>query len=134
MIVDVDEFAAIGRGDLVEIADDPTDRLEVPIVGEPNEAIVCGDVGGEGKLAAAEGAKVALTVFWTAAGHQVHVMGRFSFHLRHVDGVAGALVSAQAMPELGVGFEVSPFLFQCDGHCHADIAAEGFAGGIVGCA
>ena len=134
MIVEVDEFAAIGRGDLVEIADDPTDRLEVPIVGEPDKVVVCGDVGGEGKLAAAKGAEVALAVFRTRAGHQVHILGRFSLHLGHIDGVGGAFVFAQAMPKPGVGFEVSPFLFQCDGHCHADIAAEGFAGGIVGCA
>jgi hypothetical protein len=38
MIVDVVEFAAKAGGDPSEIAVDPTDRLEVPIVGEPDEA------------------------------------------------------------------------------------------------
>ena len=111
LIVEVNKFAAIGLGDLVEIADDPADLLKVPIVGDPDEAIVSGDVGGEGELAATEGAEVALAVFGTPASHQVHVGGRFGFHLGYVDGVGGAFVTAQAMPEPGVGLEVSPLFF-----------------------
>ena len=95
----------------MEIADDPADRLEVPVVSKPDEAVVGSDVGREGELAAAEGAEVALAIFRTPASHQVHVARRFSFHLRHIDGISGAFVTAQAMPKLGVGLEVSPFLF-----------------------
>jgi len=62
-VVNVDEFPAVGRGDLVKIADDPTDRLEVPVVGEPDKAVVGGDVRREGELTAAEGAEVALAKF-----------------------------------------------------------------------
>ena len=134
LIVEVNEFLAIGWGDLVEIADDPADRFEVPVVGEPDKAVVGGDVGGEGELAAAEGAEVALAVFGTTAGHQVHIGWGFGFHLGHVDGVGGALVAAQTVPKASVGLEVSPLFFQCHRHCHADIAAKGFAGGVVGCA
>ena len=134
VIVEVDEFLAVGGGDLAKIADDPADLLEVPVVSEPDEAVVGGDVGGEGELAAAEGAEVALAEFRTAASHQVHVTGGFSFHFGHVDGVRGAFVSTQAVPKLGVGFEVSPLFFKRDRNCHADIAAEGFAGGVMGCA
>ncbi len=133
-IVKVDKFLAVGRGDLVQIADDPADLLEVPVVSEADEAVVGGDVGGEGELAAAEGAKVALAILGTTARHQVHIARGFSFHLGHVDGVSGAFIPAQAMPKLGVGLEVCPFLFERDGYCHADIAAEGFARVIVGCA
>jgi len=105
------EFPAVGRGDLVKIADDPTDRLEVPVVGEPDEAVVGSDVGRKGELAAAEGAEVALAKFRPPTSHQVHVTRRFSFHFRHIDGIIGAFVAAQAVPKLGIGFEVSPFLF-----------------------
>ena len=133
-VVEVDKFLAVGSGNLVKIADDPADLLEVPVVGEPDEAVVGGDVGGEGKLAAAEGAEVALAVFRTPASHQVHITWRLCFHPGHVDGISGALIAAQAMPKLGVRLEVSPFFFESDGHCHADIAAKGFAGGVVGCA
>jgi len=95
----------------MEIADDPADWLEVPVVSKPDEAVVGSDVGREGELAAAEGAEVALAIFRTPASHQVHVARRFGFHLRHIDGISGAFVTAQAMPKLGVGLEVSPFLF-----------------------
>ena len=44
-VVKVDKFLAIGRGDLVQIADDPADLLEVPVVSEADEAVVGGDVG-----------------------------------------------------------------------------------------
>ena len=133
-VVKVDEFAAVGGCDLVQVADNPADLLEVPVVGQPDEAVVGGDVGGEGELAATEGAEVALAVLRTTAGHQVHVGWSLSLHLRHIDGISRAFIAAQAMPKLGVGFEVSPFFFEGDGDRYADVAAEGFAGGVVGCA
>lgn len=133
-VVKVDEFHSICRGDLAEIADDPADLLEVPVVGEPDEAVVRGDIGGEGELAATESAEVALAVFRTPASHQVHVAGRFRLHFGHIDGVRGALIAAQAVPKLSVGLKVGPFFFEGDGYCHADITAEGFAGGVVRCA
>lgn len=126
-VVKVDKFLAIGRGDLVQIADDPADLLKVPVVSQPDEAVVGGDVRGEGELTAAEGAEVALAEFRTAARHQVHVAWRLSFHLGHVDGVSGAFIPAQAMPKLGVGLEVSPLFFESNGHCHANVTAKGFA-------
>lgn len=130
-VVDIEEFLAVGLADLVEIADDPANLLKIPVVGDADEAVVGGDVGRERELTAAEGAVVALTESWSQAGDQAHVFRGFGLHFLFVDRVAGAFVAAKAMPEFGVGFQISPFLFERDRDGNADIAAKRLAGGVV---
>ncbi len=131
LVVDIEEFLAVGLADLVEVADDPANLLKIPVVGDTDKAVVGGDVGREGELPAAEGAVVALTVGWSQAGDQAHVFRGFGLHFFFVDRVAGAFIAPQAMPEFGIGFQVSPFLFECDRDGNTDIAAKRLSGGVV---
>lgn len=131
LVVDIEEFLAVGLADLVEIADHPANLLKIPVVGYADEAVVSGDVGRERELTAAEGAVIALTKGWTQAGDQAHIVRGFSLHFLFVDRVAGAFVAAKPMPEFGIGFQVSPFFLESDGDGNADIAAKRLAGGVV---
>lgn len=130
-VVDIEEFLAVGLADLVEIADHPANLLKVPVVCDADEVVVGGDVRGERELTAAEGAVVAFTEGWSQAGDQAHVAWGFGLHFLFVDRVAGAFVAPQLMPEFGIGFQVSPLLFERNGDGNADIAAKRLAGGVV---
>lgn len=130
-IVNVEKFFAISLADLVEVADDPANLLKIPVVCDADEAVVGGDVGRERELTAAEGAVVAFTEGWSQAGDQAHVAWGFGLHFLFVDRVVGAFVAPQAMPEFGIGFQVSPLLFERNGDGNADIAAKRLSGGVV---
>jgi len=94
LIVEVDELFSISACYKVEVADNPADLLKIPVVGQPDEAVIGGNVGGKRELTAAKCAEVALAVFGTAASHQVHISGRLRFHFRHVDGIFWAFIAA----------------------------------------
>ena len=104
VVVDVQKLFAILVANSIQVADHPANLLKIPIVGQPDQTIIGGDVGRKGELPATERAEITFAKGWTLARHQVHVIWGLRFHPGKVDRVLGAFISTQPMPQLGVGF------------------------------
>lgn len=77
-----EEFGAVFVSDGVQVADNPAGGFKFPFAGQPEEAVIRGNVGEEGKSSATEGTKIALTTVGAEAGEKNHARGE----VRVVDG------------------------------------------------
>ena len=111
VVVDIQKLFPILVTHSTQVADNPTNLFKIPVVRQTNQSVISTDVRREGELPATERAEVALTKSGTLTSHEVHVVGGLCLHFFFVDWVGGAFISAQTVPELGVGFQVSPLFF-----------------------
>jgi len=73
VVVHLDEFAAVSRGDRMEVTDHPAGGFKFPFVRQSYETVVRCDIREKGELTAAAGAVIALAKRRTLASHQQQV-------------------------------------------------------------
>jgi hypothetical protein len=120
------------RADRIQVANEPAGQFKIPVVRQPDEAVVRGDVGEEGELPAGDAAVLALAGLRTQAGQQTHMRGGVRFQAAGVLGLGCAFVPAPGVPELGARAQVLPFFGVGNRDSAADIAAKRDAARVVG--
>ena len=121
---------SFGHG--AQVADHPTDILELPIIGHADKTVIGCDIRKKWELPAAQGPEGSLAFRRTQTGQQQHVFGR----LRHQLGLLFilliiAFVATPFMPEIRVFLQIIPLFLVSGWDGVTDIAAEGFAARVV---
>jgi hypothetical protein len=132
-IIRVDEFLPVLHADLAQVADHPAFVLKIPVVCQPDEAVIGCDVGEEGELTAGGCAVLPLANRRSFACQQAEVGGCLSPDGLRIKRLSNALIPAPNVPEIGIRFQVSPLLVVGGWNRMTDITAKRDAVGVVGC-
>src|ERR1043166_4835689 len=80
-VIGAEKFFSIFLCHLWKVADDPAPGFELPLIRQPDKAILRSDIRKEWKLSAAQSPKVPLALRRTKTGQQDHIPGCISFEV-----------------------------------------------------